>query len=241
MKKSTVLMSMLLSTISAASADGINTSVVVAPIPVTHIYSPLGFDSNDNVEVIVKGYLPNLCYRAPNTKTQVNGQTIEIQVTALHPSANVMCAQIAMPYLEAAQVGVLDKGDYGIVVNPAEPNSRSSSINIVAATSSAIDDNVYANVTSVERVPGTRTVFLKGTNPVDCYELAQIKSFSNGKDTYSVLPIMKQVSATCNVKSVAFSYKWDVPTDLSSIEQEPLLHVRVMNGKSFNTLFDEQE
>ena len=108
-----------------------------------------------------------------------------------------MCAQVAMPFLESAQVGVLDRGDYGIVVNPTESNSRTSAIHIVEATSAAIDDNVYANVTAVERVPGTRTVFLKGTNPVNCYDLDQIKYISNGKDTYSVLPILKQVSPTC--------------------------------------------
>ena len=240
MKTSTTLLTLLLTSVSASVALA-STSPVVAPIPVTHVYSPLGFDSNDNVEVIVKGYLPNLCYRAPNTRSQVTANTIQIQVTALRPSENIMCAQIVVPFLESAQIGVLDKGDYGIFVNSTEANSRNSAIRIGEATSSAVDDNVYANVESVERVPGTRTVFLKGTNPADCYDLDQIKYVSNGKDTYSVLPVMKQVKPTCTAKAVVFSYKWDVPTDLGSIEQMPLLHVRVMNGKSVNVLFDETE
>ena len=31
-------------------------------VPVDHIYVPTGFDSNDTVEVVVTGYLPNLCH-----------------------------------------------------------------------------------------------------------------------------------------------------------------------------------
>jgi len=120
-------------------------------------------------------------------------------------------------------------------------NPRTSEIKIVEATSSAVDDNVYADVNTVERIPGTRTMALKGENPVTCYDLDQVKYVSNGRDTYSVLPVLKKVSDNCAKKPAAFTYYWDVPTDLSAIEKEPLLHVRVMNGKSVNVLFDEAE
>ena len=241
MKNSTVVMSLLL-TSTAAFAEPRNSSpVVLAPVPVSHVYSPQGFDSNDNVEVVLKGYLPNLCYRSPSALPKVKDQSIQIQAVAYRPTGHVECAQVAIPFLETAQVGVLDKGDYGISVNPGESNSRSSSIHIAEATSSAIDDFVYANISSVERVPGTRTVMLKGTNPVNCFDLDQIKYISNGKDSYSVLPIMKQVSANCETKPVAFNYMWEVPTELSATEPAPLLHVRIMNGKSVNEVFNELE
>ena len=32
-------------------------------VPVDNVYSPKGFDANDNSEVIVSGFLPNLCYK----------------------------------------------------------------------------------------------------------------------------------------------------------------------------------
>jgi hypothetical protein len=247
MKNSLALL-VVLATISAsiasprASGDP-STSPIAVALPVNHVYAPFGFDSNDNIEVVVKGYLPNLCYRAPNTHVQVADQTIQIQVTALYPSLSehVLCAQVMLPFLEVAQVGVLDQGDYNVVINPSESHPALAAIQISEATSSAIDNNVYANVTSVEKVPGTRTVLLKGSNPVNCYGLAQIKYVTNGKDTYSVLPILKQVSPNCENVTTPFTYSWDVPSDLSAIEDEPLLHVRVMNGKSINVLFDETE
>lgn len=242
MKKTATFISLALSALTTASAPA-NTAPVLAPIPVTHVYSPLGFDSNDNVEVILKGYLPNLCYRTPSARVQVSGQSIQIQAQAqaYHPSEHVVCAQIAVPFLEPAQVGVLDRGLYSIVVNHTESNSRTASMRIVGATSSVIDDNVYANVTSVERVPGTRSVFLKGVNPVNCYEIQGVKSISNGTDTYAVLPIMKKVAEQCDAQPTPFTFKWDVPTDLSATEKNPLLHVRVMDGKSLNVIFDENE
>lgn len=240
MRKTNAICSLLLVS-ATAFASPVSTTAVISPIPVSHVYAPIGFDSNDNTEVIVRGYLPNLCYRSPNARSQIIGNTILIDATALHPSVPVICAQVVVPYLESAQVGILDPGTYRIVVNPTGPTSSTSAIQIVQATSPAIDDNVYANITSVERIPGTRTIILKGTNPVNCYELGQIKYISNGRDTYSVLPILKQVSPTCDATPVPFSYTWDVPTDFSATEEMPLLHIRTMNGKSFNTIFNESQ
>jgi hypothetical protein len=224
-----------------ALAAPVPPSAVTAPTPITHVYSPLGFDSNDNAEVIIRGYLPSLCYRAPNAHSQVNGETIDIQVGALLATKGTMCAQIVVPFLESAQVGALPAGNYGIMVNPSEPDFLASSIFIAAAPTTTIDNAVYANVTSVERTPGTRSVTLKGLNPVSCYDLDQIKYISNGKDTYTVMPIMKQVNTNCEKMPTPFAYTWDVPTDLGAKEPMPLLHVRVMNGKSINTLFDESQ
>jgi hypothetical protein len=240
MKNPNILVSLPLFALFASAAYA-SVPPVTAAIPVTHIYAPQGFDSNDPSEVIITGYLPDLCYRAPSTYSQVSGQTIQIQAEALRPSQNALCPLVAMPLLEAVQVGVLEKGEYGIVVNQPGSNPVTSSIYIEEARGKGVENSVYANTGSVDRIPGTRAVILTGINPVNCYELDQIRYISNGKDTYTVLPIMKQSNATCESRPTAFSYQWDVPTELSAIEPMPLLHVRVMNGKSINKLFDESK
>ena len=87
-------------------------------VPVDNIFGPEGFDSNDNVEVIVEGHLPNLCHRTPMKKVTINGNHIDIKVTALHyHDSNPFCPQVIVPFLETVSLGVLDKGDYKITVN----------------------------------------------------------------------------------------------------------------------------
>ena len=51
-------------------------------VPIKHVYVPKGFDSNDQTEVMVSGYLPNLCYRGHKSKVSVKDHTIQIQITS---------------------------------------------------------------------------------------------------------------------------------------------------------------
>jgi hypothetical protein len=202
-------------------------------VPVTQVFAPIGFDSNDSSEIVVAGYLPNLCYKVAHADTAVTGKSVKIEVTALK-SDSELCLQMIIPFLEVATLGVLDKGDYAVTVNPGF-GAKTTELPVVESTSSAIDDYVYANVSSIERIHGTRRVLLKGENPSPCYELDGINAVSNGKDAYSVLPVLKQVSPMCPQVLIPFEYEFTVPTDLAV--EKLLLHVRVMNGKSVNSLF----
>ena len=233
MKKITVSATILLASLNAASA--LAATPALMSVPVTHVYAPLGFDSNDNTEVVVSGYLPNLCYKSPRTETKITGKNVAVTMTALN-SGGMYCLQTIVPFIEVASLGVLDKGKYNIDVNTGTPTHKNSSIGITESTSPAIDDHIYANVSYVEKAPGSRKVILKGENPTSCFALDHIEMISNGSDTYSVLPILKQVSQICPQMVVPFAYETDVPKGLS--EDEILLHVRIMNGKSVNTLFD---
>lgn len=206
-------------------------------VPIDDIYVPTGFDSNDNSEVIISGYLPNLCHKAPAAKTEIVGNTINIKLTALkYHSSNPMCPEVVVPFLETVKMGLLDKGDYKILVNGKSPFQKTSKISIAESTSSAIDEYVYAGVEYVEKEEGSKTVALKGYNPSDCLVLDEVKFISNKSNTYSVLPIMKQVRDFCPMKMQAFSYDVEVPSTLN--KEKVLLHVRGMDGNSVNTLFN---
>ncbi|MBC7714730.1 MAG: hypothetical protein H7177_15395 [Rhizobacter sp.] len=218
----------------AATSNSYETNV-----PVDHVYSPAGFDSNDNIEVAVTGYLPNLCYKAPkSTVTAKNGKiSVSMQATR-NDNAMGFCAIIRIPYVEYIKVGVLDKGQYNIAVNEMSPWQKTSSIKITEASSSSIDEVIYANVDEVARVDDTRKVLLKGYNPSDCMELKEIVIKDNGSDTYSILPKMKQVRAECPKKMIPFAYEVEVPTNLEA--DKVLLHVRVMDGRSVNAFFNNR-
>lgn len=212
---------------------------VAIELPVEHIYSPSGFHDHEETEVIISGHLPNLCHQSPKTEVRVKGKTIEIKVTALHyEPGNPFCANVLVPFIETVQVGVLDKGDYKIVVNPKSVFTKKSAITVEERDFDAIDDIVFANVYQIEKMGMTETILLKGYNPSDCFVLDKIDYKHNGKDTYSIYPKMKQISDFCPRKLVPFVYKYEVPKDLSF--PKVLLHVKAMDGRSINTLFSKE-
>lgn len=201
-------------------------------IPVDEIYSPKGFDSNDDVEVIVSGWLPNLCYKVPQAKYEVKGNVIDIKIQARkYMDEFNSCAEMVVPFLKSVRVGLLNKGLYEVKVN----GKISSSMFVNQASSDAIDDVVYANVEYVQKMEGKRQVVLKGYNPSDCFVQDRVEFIDNGKNVYSVLPVMEQVSDHCPMKMVPFEWEVEVPSKLK--EDRVLLHVRAMDGKSVNSLF----
>lgn len=205
-------------------------------VPIDSVYSPNGFDSNDNSQIIISGYLPNLCHQAPKSIVNMADGKVDIKVVSLkyHPS-NPYCPEMIVPFVEAIDLGPMDKGVYDIVVNGKSIYERRSSLQVAEASSDAVDDFVYAGVEYIEKSAGSRKVVLKGYNPSDCFVLDEIEIIDNNKDVYSILPKMKQISDFCALKLVPFEYDVVVPSKLKS--DNVLLHVRSMEGKSVNSVF----
>lgn len=221
-----------IATAGTAAADSVTTH-----LPVDHVYSVKGFDSNDDVQVLVSGHLPDQCHKAPRTKSWVFGNRIYVDVLGLRDSTpETGCGQMVVPFLEAVSIGSLPAGEYAIIVNGNTQARVLGSIRIADARSSAQDDYTYASVEFIEQTANSRTVVLHGYNPSDCYELAEVRFLSNQADTLAVLPIMRRVKKHCPIKIMPFSHEVTVPHLLDA--DRVLLHVRVLNGKSINALFD---
>lgn len=211
--------------------------VQVRLVPVDKVYVPSGFDSNDNTELVVTGYLPNKCYKSPQHEVKVLNNVVYVYITALyHDSFGAACAENSMivPFMETVSLGVVAAGDYKIVVNPQMPQQLKSSITVKEAIASTIDDFEYAYVTSINEVPGSNQVEIKGYNPSDCFAFDEVRVFSNSKDTYSILPILKRVASFCAMKLTPFSKMVEIPNSLKA--EKVLLHVRSMEGNSVNAL-----
>lgn len=233
MKKITALL--LFAALSPAFAlDGIPVKKVV---PVSHVFAPNGFDSNDNSEIIITGYLPNLCHKSPAAEVKIEGKKIDIKLTSLYyHESNPFCPEMIVPFTESVTLGVLDRGNYEVVVNGKSQWEHKEKVKIAGAVSNSIDEFSYAYVHYIEKEDAQKGyVKLKGYNPSDCFELESIEYIHNGKDTYSILPKMKQVRGFCPRKMVPFEYEWKVPNDLD--RDEVLLHVRTLDGKSVNSLY----
>jgi hypothetical protein len=212
---------------------------VAALVPIDHIYVPKGFDSNDNTEIIVEGYLPNLCHRSPTTSVKKVDGKIFVDVKALkYDSSNPFCPEVLVPFIESVNLGLMDKGFYDIIVNGSSIFRKESKIFIAESSSNAIDNHIYANVDYVEKDEDSRTIKLVGYTPSDCLVLDKIETVTNDKDTMAVLPMLKQVSDFCPMKMTPFKYEMEVPKKLK--REKILLHVRAMDGKSVNTLFNNE-
>jgi len=204
--------------------------------PVTHVFIPKGFDSNDNVEIMVSGYLPNVCYKVASASAKVVNKNIIVDVKMFnYQSSDKICAQMIVPYLMQVHVGLLDRGEYKINVTNSESPMGLKSLKVSEAVAGAVDEHVYAAVDMIEDDEDSRVVKLRGVNPSDCFELDRIETISNDKDTFSILPILKQVRSDCVDKKTPFEYDYKVPYDLES--EAVLLHVRSMNGQSVNLVY----
>lgn len=228
MKKLFKVIAMALALIIVAAPEA---AVIIEDVPVDHVFSPQGYKSNDDAEIVIKGYLPDLCYKSPMSKVSVEGNKINISLQAYREiGENVRCAEMLSNFLKPVQVGVLDKGNYEIYVNgKAQP-----SLHIGEFDSDALDDRVLANVHKAVADHELKIVKLQGFNPSDCYSLDEVEIISNENDSYSILPKMNKVSDHCPMKMVPFEIEVQVPEDLE--KEFILLHVRSMYGKSVNAL-----
>ncbi len=232
MKSSLIVTGLLLFSKLASASQ-----VVLSPLD--HLYVPAGYDSNDAVEVVVTGAFPNPCYSRNQVEVRVKDALIDIRVTSLAPasgpkSASIVCPQMIVPFKEVVSIGNLQGGKYLVRVNAQGRNKLLDTLTVAEASSSAIDDHVYSAIEWVEQ-KGANQFVLHGVRYSPCFELADIKAVSNGKDTVSLLPIMRQVSDFCPMKGMPVSYP--VRLDFSSLKtRRPLLHVRTLDGKSVNSI-----
>ncbi len=225
----------LCATLMMMSVPSVYAQLDVTPAPVKHLYVPTGFDSNDSVEVVVTGNFPNPCYSRNTVSVEVKNENINVEISALRRDDKLRCPDVAVPFKEVVSIGNLQGGDYKINVN----GTLSEALTISEATSGAVDDHLYAAIDQLEHKGGDNYI-LHGWRYSPCIDLDRVEVVSNGKDTLSVLPIMKQNSDFCPMKLTPVSYPVNLAVRGLKI-QEPLVHIRTMDGKSFNTVLDLRE
>lgn len=198
-----------------------------------HVYSPKGFDTNDIAEVIVSGWLASPCDGEPLAEAFRQGENIYVSVksTPNGPPGRI-CLAMAVPFLIPVKLGSLPEGAYFVHYNSQLSQPKTTTLSIDPAITSQMDSHLYAHVESAHVESGK--LHVKGSNPSDCIAFDRFEIISNLKDTYSILPIMKQIKRDCPRQLVDFDYTVYLPTTLN--EQDVLLHVRSLDGKSVNTL-----
>jgi hypothetical protein len=217
-------------------------SVVTAPID--HLFVPHGFDNNDNIELVVTGKYPNPCYSRNKIDVKVKGDLIDIHVTSLAKEVqnSSLCEDLKVPFSEVINVGSLQAGEYKIRVNSQTPYEQKGHLSVDLASSNSVDDFLYAQVDYVDLgFTGGQSgdALLVGRSLSPCLALDKVEYISNGKDTLSVLPIMKKISQDCPEKYTSLHVP--IKFNLKNYKHEKvILFVRSVEGKSIHSFVSKE-
>lgn len=207
-------------------------------VPVTGVYTPRGYDTLDSSELVISGFLPNGCHQNPRISYTVQNRNINIKVTSLYYSSdNPFCPEVILPFVKTVDLGLLEKGDYNVVVNESSVYKKESIFSVAEATQDKRRDQVFANVQHIEKHPEEGYIKLVGHKPSQCFELDEMRLLDNHEGTISVMPIMRKIDQSCAFLVTPFSYKVFLPN--VDREKPTLVHVRSMDGHSVNALIGE--
>lgn len=211
--------------------------------PVERVFVPVGFDNNDNTEIILHGKFPNTCYKMGPSTFTIDNTTHTIEINAQAYKYDGGCAQIMVPFTQAVPVGILKEGLYDVVIKN-RPDARTSRLDVAEATTSNPDDYLYASVDNVsitDMLNRKKGVNIMGNFPhmlVGCMIMKEVRTIVTAGDVIVVLPIAELVDDQ-RCQEDRYSYKFSVTAEISGdlLESEYLVHVRVTAGGSLNKYY----
>ncbi len=242
-----LLLTMFAALCSAPIALADAPAIEEVPANVRHVYIPFGFDTNDQVEVVLHGYLPNSCYKPGPVSVSVDHGTAEgkgrIFITPkwIHHQFD-FCNLILVEYKEVVNVGYLKKKNYEVVLLP-QNTVVANELAIAEATTTSQDDYTYLPVESMH-LASTATgqeLVLQGTFPAQadkCIRPSTYKAYRQPSDVVVVLPIAEVVDCPEGQKKESFEYRVPLQGDLE-ITGNTMIHVRALNGRSVNQVYDQ--
>jgi hypothetical protein len=216
------------------------------PSPIEKIFIPMGFDDNDNSEVILKGTFPTPCFRVGKSGAEVDDAKKEITVWATSykypPTIRMFCAQVATPFIQTIKLGLLKEGEYKVIYKNQE--SVSNNLKIVRRTTESPDDFLYAPVENatvkIDAASGRQSLRLDGHFPylfIGCMKLREVRVTKNPEDVLVVLPIAEITEDEAECVDQPSDHQFEVTQGINDpLTTDGLVHVRVLNGNSVNQL-----
>lgn len=208
--------------------------------PVDKVYVPLGFDDNDDAEVILHGHFPSSCYKVGPSTAHVDAANhkIVIQPVAYHYRGTA-CIDMRVSFIQSIKIGNVEPGDYKIEVQ-SRPDARVTPLKINKSGTSDADDFLYASVDNalLETKGSDHELIVRGQHPYlfqGCVKLVELKYYMSPGDVMVVQPITRIANDNeCDgAGSNRFEYRVPVKNVASG---EYLIHVRVLDGNSVNKL-----
>ena len=112
-------------------------------------------------------------------------------------------------------------------------------LSVDVSSSNSVDNHLYAMINYVELgfTGGLSGEAMLVGRTQDCLQVERVEYLSNGKDTLSILPIMKKIANCSGEKNYL-----EVPVKFKPrafANNKVLLFVRTMDGKSISSLIDK--
>lgn len=210
----------------------------VVNVDARFLFVPQGFDSNDQTQVVVDGYMPNACYKIQTPEVSYNEaeRTFTITPKAYKFEADdTVCGTYQVPYTATASLGVLKAGEYTIVAQGTEKRT----LPIKQSSTVGPDDFLYAPVDQVYVDVNTNRrqilAYITGRYTNTCMRFQEVKVLDQG-ETIALLPIIRMENRG-DCRETEMSYKgltaklpWRAPGSY-------LLHVRSLSGTAINNVF----
>jgi hypothetical protein len=221
-------------------------SIVELPVEAL-LAPPVGFDDNDNIEVVLYGTLPNACYTLGEYTTEIVKETSKVRIRQYAIKNNTgFCAQGAaipphmqmeIPFMTEVAIGHLPSGDYDFEYTKMGGGDGSRDLNVAKAESAAVDTKPYAavwnaSVKEILRPDDNLVVTLSGMLNSTCTELDPNVGVKKYPDTFILMPV---VTLREDVICAQVLIPFETTVNLGKVDPgHYLVHTRSMSGKSVN-------
>lgn len=210
------------------------------------VYTPVGFDDNDNAQFVFEGYYPSSCYRSGIVTQSIDKATKKIVVqNKAYYYEGIICMPMLTPYNHAVSLGVVTEGNYEIFFrgetdteSTEGPLVKMGNLKVAHSESSDPDDYLYAPVDKVwvsSDAQGS-VLTVAGGYSNTCMSMDKV-DLRRTDDVIVVLPKAKMGTEDCAIPIVPIPYQINVPM-VGIGEGRVLFHVRSLSGQAVNSLVD---
>ena len=208
------------------------------------VFTPKGFDDNDNAQIILYGRFSDVCHKIAQPVYSVDKANHKIYIqNRAYTADQCIALVVAGPYTVVINLDTLPEGSYDVLVADEKgAYAKVSTLPIASAKKpESVDDYLYAQVNDVQFTTiadgGTTQLVLKGILRNSCLTLRDVKVTKSEGNVYDVLPIMEVSQSNCLPTATLF----ERTISLGDSPISPaLLNIRTSGGQSIEKVIDER-
>lgn len=207
-----------------------------------NVYLPVGFDDNDNTQLVIDGFFPNSCYRLAQYNVDVNSEQKKVTIyNQVYYYSGSPCLMVLVPYSRVINVGILSEGTYEVqfVNDKAQPVSKATLV-VDKSSNPGPDDFFYAPVEDAYaelKSNGVHELVIRGEYTNTCMMMDRIKVHNIQNNVLVVQPILK-LKDFSKPECAQVMIPYEERVVLSERPNDKILiHVRSLNGKALNKIF----
>lgn len=206
------------------------------PVELGKLFAPEGYDSDDNVEVMVVAKLPSSCFKLGDVVTEKKAnREIRVSVNAIEFEGK--CHTSPSPVPVVLSLGQLTKpGTYRMVDGFSNKELGALKIKQAPKAGHGTDEELYPLLVDsyLDWRGNSLKLRLAGVFADDCEEIKKV-TFEAQDDVLIVIPEVDHPEGpNCQKGMFAFDKEFEVKADVP--RKAFLLHTRAMHGRSVNKL-----